>query len=423
VELQGKRVDIIHGFASLPNSARIGFGRETSVMTIVNAAQILHDLSAPPRGLAVRLLGPLELFVDGAALALPSRKARALLGYLAIRQGTAVDRGILAELLWGDRSEEQARASLRQALSELKAALGEAGNAIAATRETVTWVEGAARTDARMVEAAAESKDPEALEAAATLLRGDLLEGLAVDELGFARWLAAERERFRLMASGIHAGLMHEAEAQGRIAEALEHGLRLLMLDPLQESVHRQLMRLHAAQGRQDAALAVFERCRRTLADELGVAPDAETQALARAIRARRTRATPAPQRNEATAGGAPIAVVPFATPGGAAEEAYLGDGIAEDIITELSRYQSLRVIARSSSFRFRGQDSAAVGEGLGVRYLVEGSVRRSGDRIRVSAQLVDTTTGRNSGRNGMSGVTRTSSRSRMRWPAQSSQR
>ncbi len=375
----------------------MGFGREGTVIATVNAAQNRQG-HASSAGLSVRLLGPLEFAGAGGVIALPSRKVRALLGYLAIRQGAAVDRGILAELLWGERSEDQARASLRQALSELRATA--AGAAIVATRETVCWVEGSASIDARMVETAAASKHPDAMRAAAPLFRGELMEGLAVGEAGFERWLAAERMRFRLLAAAIHEALMREAEARGRIDEALEHGLRLLVLDPLQESVHRHLMQLHAAQGRHDAALAVYERCRRALSDELGVAPDAETEALARAVRARRRLGNPrpspaAPARNAAGAGAAAVAVLPFATTGaGDEEEAYLGEGFAEDIITELSRYQSLRVIARSSSFRFRGQDAGAVGAALGVRYLVGGSVRRSGERIRVSAHLVDAATG-----------------------------
>jgi adenylate cyclase len=99
-----------------------------------------------------------------------------------------------------------------------------------------------------------------------------------------------------------------------------------------------------------------------------------------------------APQAAAAAEARPAIAVLPFANPGGGAEEQYLGDGIAEDIITELSRYRSLFVIARSSAFQFRGPpvDLAAVRRKLGVRYVVEGSVRRAGGRLRVGAQLID---------------------------------
>src|SRR5262249_32203998 len=77
-------------------------------------------------------------------------------------------------------------------------------------------------------------------------------------------------------------------------------------------------------------------------------------------------------------------------------DQQYLSDGITEDIITELSRYRELMVIARNSSFRFRGQsaDMARIGRELGVDYLVEGSLRKAGNRLRITAQLIEAASG-----------------------------
>ena len=89
------------------------------------------------------------------------------------------------------------------------------------------------------------------------------------------------------------------------------------------------------------------------------------------------------------------IAVLPFTNMSGDPEQAYFSDGITEDLITELSRFRSLFVIARKSSFQFRETvDMKRVGRELGVQYLVEGSVRRAGNRVRVTAQLIDARTG-----------------------------
>src|SRR5262249_44160825 len=90
------------------------------------------------------------------------------------------------------------------------------------------------------------------------------------------------------------------------------------------------------------------------------------------------------------------IAVLPFTNMGGDPTQQYFSDGITEDIITELSRFRQLRVLARNTSFRYRGQDVDAVrvGRELGVHHLVEGSVRRLGDRIRITAQLIDAGSG-----------------------------
>ncbi len=90
------------------------------------------------------------------------------------------------------------------------------------------------------------------------------------------------------------------------------------------------------------------------------------------------------------------IAVLPFDNMSADPEQAYFADGIAEDVITALSRFHSLFVIARNSSFTYkdRAVDITQIGREMGVRYVVEGSVRKTGNRVRISAQLVDATSG-----------------------------
>ncbi len=90
------------------------------------------------------------------------------------------------------------------------------------------------------------------------------------------------------------------------------------------------------------------------------------------------------------------IAVLPFANMSGDAEQEYFADGISEDIITALSKLPQLFVIARNSAFTFKGKNVnvGEVGKSLGVRHVLEGSVRKSGGRVRITAQLIDTTTG-----------------------------
>jgi adenylate cyclase len=90
------------------------------------------------------------------------------------------------------------------------------------------------------------------------------------------------------------------------------------------------------------------------------------------------------------------IAVLAFANMSGDPAQEYFSDGVTEDIITELSRFSELLVIARNSSFQYKGRpiDVRQVGRELGVRYVLEGSIRRAGDRVRISAQLIDAVTG-----------------------------
>ena len=91
------------------------------------------------------------------------------------------------------------------------------------------------------------------------------------------------------------------------------------------------------------------------------------------------------------------IAVLPFQNMSRDPEQEFFADGIAEDIITALSRYPSLFVIARNSSFSFKGRaaDLKAIGDELGVRYVLEGSLRKSGNRVRLTAQLIEAQSGK----------------------------
>ena len=90
------------------------------------------------------------------------------------------------------------------------------------------------------------------------------------------------------------------------------------------------------------------------------------------------------------------IAVMPFTNVGGDTEQAYFADGLVEEIITELSRFRRMFVIARNTSFSFRGKsvDATRVARELGVHFLLEGSVRKAGNRVRIAAQLIDGQTG-----------------------------
>ncbi len=100
--------------------------------------------------------------------------------------------------------------------------------------------------------------------------------------------------------------------------------------------------------------------------------------------------ATPAPSNKPS------IAVMPFANMSGDVEQEYFADGITEDLITDLSKVSGLFVIARNSSFAYKGQalDLRRVGRELGVRHVLEGSVRKAGGRVRINAQLIDAATG-----------------------------
>ena len=100
--------------------------------------------------------------------------------------------------------------------------------------------------------------------------------------------------------------------------------------------------------------------------------------------------------KSEASVAAASIAVLPFTNMSGDPEQEYFSDGVSEDIITDLSKIAGLTVIARNSSFTYKGRsvDVRTIGRDLGVRSVLEGSIRRAGNRVRITAQLIDAATG-----------------------------
>ena len=338
-------------------------------------------------GLHIALFDGLKITGGGITdQTLMTRKTRALVAYLALRSDSGQSREKLAELLWSNSAEEQARANLRQSLSSLRKALNSDGDAYLATdSDQISLAGPGIELDVAMFEQLIAEATPDALKRAAELYKGDLLDGFSLKEEPFEAWARAERERLRHLASDMFTKLIAHCDEVGDTERCVETAARLLTLDPLRESAHRIMMRAYAAQGRQTLALKQFETCRDILKRELGVEPDPETIALYREIRQ---------QRVTAPDDKLSIAVLPFNNLSNNPEQDYLCDGIAEDIITALSKISSMLVIARNSTFIYKGKavDVKQVGRDQGVRYVLEGSVRKAGNRLRITAQLVDAT-------------------------------
>jgi DNA-binding SARP family transcriptional activator/tetratricopeptide (TPR) repeat protein len=228
------------------------------------------------------LLGGFDArLVSGAPVSLPTKKAQALLAYLGIRPGQSHPRDKLAALLWGEKSDEQARGGLRHALVVLRRALADAHPPpLRIEGQTLALNSVGVEVDVVTFERRVAEGTPQALEQAAELYRGDLLLGFSVNEPLFEEWLVAERERLREMALAALARLLgHQSKAAGT-ERAIQTAVRLLGLDPLQETVHRTLMHLYGRQGRRGAALKQYQVCVGVLQRELGMEPEAETKQL-----------------------------------------------------------------------------------------------------------------------------------------------
>ena len=219
--------------------------------------------------------------VPGSPINLPTRKAKALLAYLALPAGKAHTRDALAALLWGDVPESQSRGSLRKALFWLRQALGDS---VTADAETVELKADAARIDVREFERRVAEGSATALAEAADLYQGDLLAGLTLREAPFEEWLGGERERLRELWIKALARLLAQQRQAGQLDSAILTALKLIAADPLQEPVHRTLMQLYMQVGRRGAALRQYQSCVTFLERELRAQPEEATKVLYREI-------------------------------------------------------------------------------------------------------------------------------------------
>jgi len=338
-------------------------------------------------------------------------KATLLLAYLALRPGEVLSRERLMALLWSERAESQARGSLRQAIWALRRELGRLDPC------PLVVDDGGLSLDPKAVESDVDSLQrlvaegsTNALYAAVALYRGPLLEGVRIGDPAFQEFVRNEQERTHDLVVDAYTRLLGDRSGDSSDQSRMETAKRLLELDPLQEAAHRALMRHYAQKGQASLAIKQYQTCAELLRNELQIEPSPETQALIDEIRSAR----PCPSRQpngpspamEGTIGAdgrdAPpqekpsIAVLPFLNLSGDPEQDYFSDGITEDIITALSRLRWFLVIARHSSFVYKGRtiDVKQVGRELGVRYVLEGSVRKAGNRLRITAELVDAVSG-----------------------------
>ena len=237
--------------------------------------------------LRICLFGGFEPHLDGKPLALRlPRKAAGLLAYLAAQRGAAVPRETLGAVLWGGGRPDQARHSVRQALLTTRQALSTAGcpAALAVEGDTLALDGAFVERDVVEFEARLDDGSVEALAQAASLYRGEFLEGFTVGQAAFDDWAAAERTRLRERARVALAGLLVHHDDAGAVEPAIETALRLLQVDRTQERVHRTLIQLYNRQGRRADALRQYRTCVGMLRSELGVEPAPETVRLYREI-------------------------------------------------------------------------------------------------------------------------------------------
>src|SRR5262245_22186028 len=362
----------------------------------------MNDLQLPKFRLS--LLGRFELTGPDGSIDLPNKKLAGLLAYLACTQPIPQHREKLATLLWGSHFDTQARQNLRQALFRLRRVLGQ--DVLLGDGEEVSLAPGTIVCDAAQLEVLTRQGTRASLTQAVELYKSRLLVDITVPEGAWRDWLDSERVKLEGIALDAMVKL-GDLELQAAFSEqALAAANKAIAVNNLREDAHRLAIRALAAAGRRADALKRYEHLVALLKSELEVEPDASTQVLVRSLRqpnlapSAPVALADAPTRARAEFPALPdrpsIAVLPFANMSGDPAQEYFADGMVEDILTALSRVRWLFVIARQSSFAYKGRavDVKQIGRELGVRYVTEGSVRKFGNRVRVTAQLIDAETG-----------------------------
>ena len=410
--------------------------------------------------LSLALLGGFKLQTEtGDAVPARQKRVQALLGYLAMHPGQAQRRDKLATLLWSRSDDEHARQSLRQTIRELRKSPQLANHAgLIVTPEAITMADDAFTIDVADFKRLAKAEAVDSLEQALELYQGEFLEGLALNEPVFEEWLSEIRRELSDTALHVMLKLLDAYERDGAAEAGLRIARRILVLDRFQETAHRAVMRCLDRLDRRTEAIQHYKACSETLKTELGVDPADATVTLYREImkssgegwpddseadartpyldkilpltaRAKLARfssfsaiavlflaiaivgqiADFEPQSSNPVGWtgdvgpselslptGPTIAVLPFDNLSDDPEQDYFADGITEDIITALSRFQTLHVFGSPTTFSYRDQnlDARSIGTAIGARFVLQGSVRQSKELVRIGVQLIDTSSG-----------------------------
>ena len=356
--------------------------------------------------LALNVLGEVEVTRGGTPIALPpSRKTRALLAYLAIT-GRRQRRDQLCTIFWDIPNDP--RGALRWSLSKLRPLLDEPGHPrIVADRDAVALDLSQTIIDVVAVRErlglSVTDTPTEALQEAAAAFRGEFLQGLDLPDCGdFQAWCAGERQAARTLQTNILRALV--ARLTDNPAAAIPHAQILVGLAPMDEMARATLIQLLAAAGRKAEAKQHYATGIRIL-ERPGARSSGELTETWRKVAETDFEPKPAEQQPETTDTASPkdtgsrrtsVAVLAFDNLSSDPDQDYFVDGIVEDVITNLARNRWLTVIARNSTFAYKGKatDVRQIARELGVRYIVEGSVRKIGNRVRITAQLIHASDG-----------------------------
>jgi DNA-binding SARP family transcriptional activator/TolB-like protein len=353
--------------------------------------------------LEIYLLGPFRVVVDGRLVTerhWGRRKPKQLIKLLALQPHHQLHREQAIEFLWPESDPESAANNLHKAIHMARHALEPLlkspsnshfvltqGQQVLLNAPGRLWID--VEDFEQRVVAVSAGSNVQACEDARALYNGELLPEDRYDD-----WAAVRRERLQNLHRELLAKIARLYETLGEHRLAIERLQELATADMSDEATHRNLMRLYALTSNKHQALRQYQICCDVLKKELDAEPDHETLELRQRIMSGQLAPVPAGSNAEDGPNGAiqSLAILPLLNSSADPNAEYLSDGITESIINSLSQLPQLKVMARSTVFRYKGQDTdpQEIGRKLGVRAVLTGRVLSRGDALNVQTELVD---------------------------------
>ncbi len=333
----------------------------------------------------LRLLGsPLITDERGVEAQFATQKSLALLAMIACAAKGGLRREVAAATLWSRSPDAQARTNLRQALSTIRSSIDEA---------IVRSNGGMLTLDRDLVTVDLDALDPTSItdSNAINSFGGPFLDGITINEPPFDEWLTAKRAVFSRTVRDVLFDTGTAALERGEPKLALATADRILTLDPYEETGMALCLKAYAALGERSRVQIKFDEFEHLLRDDLSIdiGPDLT------ALKARLLKTEVAPAARSTAMNVPTLMVAPFKALSDVSKHRYFCEGLTEDVIAQLSKFSARTVVARHP-----GLEGEASGEALskaskvGSDYLLTGSVRWLGDKLRLAVELVAVSSG-----------------------------
>ncbi len=352
---------------------------------------------------------------DRSSMRIRGKKSTALVGYLLSQPQHCTSRQKVMSLLWSQRSPEQARASLRQCLSDLRRQLSHTKNISLSTDNQIISLNSDdyildIEEFNEIVKVVNIGEKPNILE----IYKGEFLEGLEINDPAFNDWIIPERLKYKSIYTETLSTLLKVAMESGDTDNIFEMATEMLKQDNCDEEAHLALMKTYFLQGKKSIALAQFRKCSDTLKKELNIPPSESTISLYESIRTtqadthrdsfRRNRDDTNKQSqytNTENSGyyanipsvyGLSIAVFPFKNIGKQALEENIGGWIADLLLSSISNFKWISVVPRRVTFEPSSRDLTAAQryQSINARYILSGDIQYYRSQFRLYIEMTD---------------------------------